>query len=229
MDGFAAMMADVQRECPKYNKKQKNELYEKMQNGDMEAREQLILCILPWAINIAKKYQHRGPCIEDLTQAAMMGCIDAVDQFEPEKGQLTTYATFHVLKYIKRLCADDRLIHVPLYLQCNKVEERYQNLLEHVELIREIVPLQQVSGEDHPQVVFDDKQDDIISTNEQIERIRWAMSQLPIRHRQIIEYRMEGMTLGDVGKLFGLTRGRIRQLEQKGHETIRNLLQPINT
>jgi RNA polymerase sigma-B factor len=49
-------------------------------------REQLITACLPIARHIARRFAHRGEPEEDLEQVAMLGMINAVDRFEPDRG-----------------------------------------------------------------------------------------------------------------------------------------------
>jgi RNA polymerase primary sigma factor len=56
-----------------------------------------------------------------------------------------------------------------------------------------------------------------------------ALSQLPLRERQILELRFglsgENQTLEEVGKKLRVSRERIRQLEKRGLERLRRLAQ----
>jgi RNA polymerase sigma-B factor len=49
-------------------------------------RQELITDCQPIARHIARRFAHRGEPQEDLEQVAMLGMINAVDRFEPERG-----------------------------------------------------------------------------------------------------------------------------------------------
>ena len=49
-------------------------------------REQLVTAHLPLARHIAKRFANRGERLEDLTQVAMVGLIQAIDRFDPSRG-----------------------------------------------------------------------------------------------------------------------------------------------
>lgn len=49
-------------------------------------RDQLVTGYLPVAQHIARRFAHRGEPLEDLTQVATVGLINAVDRFTPERG-----------------------------------------------------------------------------------------------------------------------------------------------
>jgi len=49
-------------------------------------RRQLVTGYLPVAQHIARRFAHRGEPLDDLTQVATVGLINAVDRFEPDRG-----------------------------------------------------------------------------------------------------------------------------------------------
>ena len=61
---------------------------------------------------------------------------------------------------------------------------------------------------------------DVISTDYRAERLQQVLNNMPERMRLILRGRLgldgEERTLEDLGRQFGLTRERIRQIEQKG-------------
>jgi RNA polymerase primary sigma factor len=89
-------------------------------------------------------------------------------------------------------------------------------------------------GEDSKSTLGDFLSDDkILSPDEEVSRrimrdqVREILNDLPEKERRILEMRhgiMDGVqhTLEEVGKEFGVTRERIRQIEAKAHEKIRN-------
>jgi RNA polymerase sigma-B factor len=51
-----------------------------------QLRDRLVTEHLPVAQHIARRYSHRGQPVEDLTQVAALGLINAVDRFDPYRG-----------------------------------------------------------------------------------------------------------------------------------------------
>lgn len=49
-------------------------------------RSQLVTGFLPVAQHIARRFNHRGEPLDDLTQVATVGLINAIDRFDPRKG-----------------------------------------------------------------------------------------------------------------------------------------------
>lgn len=66
-------------------------------------RDQLILRHQNLVHYLAGKFANRGIPLEDLAQVGMIGLINAVDRFDPERGlQFSTYATPTILGEIRR-------------------------------------------------------------------------------------------------------------------------------
>ena len=78
---------------PPLSAKQENELLEKSQNGDIEARNKLIEHNLRLVAHIVKKYYAMSAEQEDLISIGTIGLIKAVSTFKADKGiRLATYA-----------------------------------------------------------------------------------------------------------------------------------------
>ncbi|HKI91983.1 MAG TPA: SigB/SigF/SigG family RNA polymerase sigma factor [Gaiellaceae bacterium] len=89
------------------------------EEGDLEARGQLIERYLPLVRLLARRYSYRGEQLEDLVQIGAIGLIKAIDRFDLERGvELTTYATPTIVGEIKRHFRDKGwAIRVPRSLQ----------------------------------------------------------------------------------------------------------------
>ncbi|MEA2376251.1 MAG: polymerase sigma-B factor [Thermoleophilaceae bacterium] len=71
--------------------------------GDLEAREQLVLRFLPLARQLASRYRHSGESLEDLVQVACIGLLKAVDRYDTERGNgFARYAVPTMLGELKR-------------------------------------------------------------------------------------------------------------------------------
>ena len=73
------------------------------ESGDLEAREELAVRLMPLARQLASRYRHSGEPLEDLTQVACVGLLKAIDRYDPERGTgLTRYALPTMLGELKR-------------------------------------------------------------------------------------------------------------------------------
>jgi RNA polymerase sigma-B factor len=72
-------------------------------DGDLVAREQLVLRFMPLARQLASRYRHAGEPLEDLVQVAYVGLIKAIDRYDVERGSgFARYAVPTMLGELKR-------------------------------------------------------------------------------------------------------------------------------
>jgi RNA polymerase sigma-B factor len=70
---------------------------------DPDAREELAEEFLPLAEYFARRFSGRGEPVDDLTQTASLGLLNAIDRFDPERGvPFSTYAAATIVGELKR-------------------------------------------------------------------------------------------------------------------------------
>jgi RNA polymerase sigma-B factor len=84
-----------------------------------ELRAQAIEDNMPFAQRLARRFRDRGEPVDDLTQVAMVGLVNAVDGYDPERGcEFAGYATPTIVGEIRRYFRDKGWrIKVPRRLQ----------------------------------------------------------------------------------------------------------------
>jgi RNA polymerase sigma-B factor len=89
------------------------------EEGDLQAREQLIEQYMSLVRSLARRYSYRGEQLDDLVQIGSIGLIKAIDRFDINRGvELTTYATPNIIGEIKRHFRDKGWsVRVPRGLQ----------------------------------------------------------------------------------------------------------------
>lgn len=89
------------------------------EEGDEDARNQLVVNHLNLVRYLASKFMNRGEQLEDLVQVGTIGLIKAIDRFDPNRGlEFTTYATPTIMGEIKRHFRDKGWsVRVPRRLQ----------------------------------------------------------------------------------------------------------------
>lgn len=96
-------MADHDSKNRRLSKEEIFVLAQKSTQGDLRAREQLILSQLPLVDQLINEFSNRGVDREDLYQDGCYGLIKAIDRFDPNRGvQLSTYAAYWIRKYLKK-------------------------------------------------------------------------------------------------------------------------------
>lgn len=103
-----------------WDKEKTRELFRRFkEEGDMDAREKLVMSHLNLVRFIANKFKNRGESIDDLIQVGYLGLLKAIDRFDPSRGlEFTTFATPTIMGEIKRHFRDKGWsVRVPRRLQ----------------------------------------------------------------------------------------------------------------
>ena len=168
-----------------------------------EAKRQLSGGYLRLVVSIAKKYRNRGLSFLDLIQEGNTGLMRAVDKYEYRRGfKFSTYATWWIRQAITRAIADqaDDSVESPINVATQ-------------EMLSVESPINAATQE-----MLKDKIDQVLKN-------------LTYREREIIKLRYglgDGYTytLEEVGRIFKVTRERVRQIEAKA---VRKLQHPIRS
>ena len=238
------------------------QLAQRIERGDLAAKERMINANLRLVVSQARRYQGHGLPMEDLVQEGMLGLIRAVEKFDWRRGyKFSTYATWWIRQAITRAIADQaRTIRIPVHMveTINKLVRVSRRLLQELgrepteeeiaevmgitpDKVREIIKVSQdpVSLETPIGEEEDSHLGDFVEDKEAIApsdaanltmlrtEVEDILDTLTPRERRVLQLRfglIDGhqRTLEEVGKRFGVTRERIRQIEAKALRKLRH-------
>ncbi|MCL2873636.1 MAG: RNA polymerase sporulation sigma factor SigG [Defluviitaleaceae bacterium] len=112
---------------------EKRLLFDRILEGDEEAREQYIYGNLRLVLSIIRRFNNRGEYIDDIFQVGCIGLIKAIDNFDVTQGvQFSTYAVPMIIGEIRRYLRDNNSIRVSRSLKdiaykALQIKERLMN------------------------------------------------------------------------------------------------------
>jgi RNA polymerase primary sigma factor len=116
-DAMSLFLHEVRR-YPLLTREREIELAQRIERGDLDAKEQLVNSNLRLVIANARKYQGHELPLLDLIQEGILGLIRAAEKFDYRKGfKFSTYATFWIRQAIQRALDNRaRTIRIPVHL-----------------------------------------------------------------------------------------------------------------
>lgn len=92
---------------------EKMELLQKIKNGDMNAREELISGNLRLVLSVIQRFTGRGENSDDLFQVGVIGLIKAIDNFDITLNvRFSTYAVPMIIGEIRRFLRDNSTMRI---------------------------------------------------------------------------------------------------------------------
>ena len=98
---------------PVLSEEEKEELFEKLQKGDMVARAKYIYGNLRLVLSVIQRFSNRGESPDDIFQVGCIGLIKAIDNFDTSHNvKFSTYAVPMIIGEIRRYLRDYNPIRV---------------------------------------------------------------------------------------------------------------------
>ena len=177
----------------------------KMKNGDMEARNKLILHNLRLVAHIVKKFETNTNDVDDLIGIGTVGLIKGIDTYSIDKKvKLTTYAA---------KCAENEIL---MHFRSNKKNNKNISIYESISYDKEgneITILDILKTKD-PDFLED------IYIKDNIEYLKEYLNILTPRERKIINMRYglnneEERTQKDIAKIMKISRSYVSRIEKR--------------
>jgi RNA polymerase primary sigma factor len=105
-------------EVPLLNAEREVHLGRLVQQGNEEAREEMIRANLRLVVSVAKRFRNRGLALPDLIAEGNIGLLKGIEKFDPEAGfRFSTYATWWIQQTIRRALINSvKNVRVPSYM-----------------------------------------------------------------------------------------------------------------
>jgi RNA polymerase sporulation-specific sigma factor len=98
---------------PVLNNKEMRELFERLQGGELAAREKLVNGNLRLVLSVIQRFNNRGEYVDDLFQVGCIGLMKAIDNFDlGQNVKFSTYAVPMIIGEIRRYLRDNNPIRV---------------------------------------------------------------------------------------------------------------------
>jgi RNA polymerase sigma-B factor len=124
-------------------------------DGNQDARERLLVDLMPLVRALAARYAGRGEPLEDLVQVGALGLIKAVDRFDVDRGvEFSSYAVPTIVGEIRRHFRDKAwAMHVPrrlkeLSVRLSRILDELTTELGHSPTVAELAEASGVEEED---------------------------------------------------------------------------------
>lgn len=112
------------------------DLFQRMKEGEEEAREELIEGNLRLVLSILQRFKNRGESMDDLFQVGCIGLMKAIDNFKTDqKVNFSTYAVPMIIGEIKRYLRDNNSIHISRSVKnlAHRIQQTREKLMkEHL-------------------------------------------------------------------------------------------------
>ena len=233
-----------------WDKDRTRELFRRYkQEGDAEARDQLIVSHLNLVRFLASKFKNRGESLEDLVQVGTIGLIKAIDRFDPERGlEFTTYATPTIMGEIKRHFRDKGWsVRVPRRLQelsakVNQATDELVNQLQRSPSVAEIADYLGASVDEVLEAMesssayssvplegggsSDDEEAPSVITDDRIV-LEQAVADFSPREREVVKMRFEdGLTQVEIAERLGVSQVQVSRLLRRTLRRIQDKIDP---
>jgi RNA polymerase sigma-B factor len=215
-------------------------------------RDEIIEIELPLVHHLAHRFRGRGEPYDDLVQVGTIGLLNAVDRFDPERGNFTAFAVPTILGEIRRHFRDRGwALRVPRRLQdlgrrvaesreeltqslgrSPTVQEIARHLDTDAELVVEAletagayatVPLP--TAPDEPEHAQLGELDEGLELVEQRETLRPLLARLPARERRILALRfVRGLSQSQIAAEVGISQMHVSRLLSRSLAAMRESL-----
>ena len=215
---------DTIREYPPLSREDEHRLAVQARRGDASARQRLVRHNLAFVVAVARKQRRGAVRLDDVIQEGNVGLMRAVEKFDPGAGtRFSTYAVWWIRAYIGKYLKEARSSVRP---QSGTVAQADLSLDSAVDEDNDTTHVERIE-DDSP-----GPEDNFLTTEANVE-VRDALGRIRKRVGElgwdIIHNRLQQdqpRTLEEIGKRWGVSRERVRQVELRTKQFLARYLEP---
>ena len=199
---------------PVLKNEEKQALFEKIEQGDMQAREEYIRGNLRLVLSVIKRFSQSNENVDDLFQIGCIGLIKAIDNFDSSLD--VKFSTYAVPMIIGEIISEE--IGIP--------KEDIVYALDAIQNPMSLYEPVYTEGGD-TLYVMDQISDKKCKEDNWVENISLseAMKRLDERENEIINLRFfEGKTQMEVAEYIGISQAQVSRLEKNALRTMKKYL-----
>jgi len=207
-------------------------LAHRIQNGDTNAINELVLHNLKFVVLLANKFIGMGLNIDDLIQEGNRGLIEAAKRFTPDKdSKFITYAQFWIRKYLNESIVEfGRTVKLPhnqeYQIYKEKVSGTYEGNLNNVEIDKPINDDDSMTVGD---LILSEDFSDPFEKEEQNKQLSFFLKQLSEDEIKIIKlfYGIEetkSLSTREVAKIVGLEEAKVNRILKIARNKMRKVI-----
>lgn len=185
--------------------------------GDQAARERLWRSQARYAAQLAHRFAANfGVESDEAVAEAWCHLLHLVDRFDPQKNcRLSTLVGSAIGRHLLRWRNGCRLVALPS--NATNWVAKYADKIAAAQ--RPAAPIDELDwSEDRPTPAH------IAEQEEELDRLGAAIERLDPRERQVVQRRMKGDRLYEIGADLGVSKERVRQIEKQAHSRLRKEL-----
>jgi RNA polymerase primary sigma factor len=222
-DELAPYLKSV-REYPPLSRDEEHALAIRARRGEVSARQKLVRHNLAFVVAIARKQRRGTVRLDDLIQEGNVGLMRAVEKFDPDAGtRFSTYAVWWIRAYVGKYLKEARSTVKP---QSGTVAQPDLSLDSSIDEEGDATHLERIEDEGPgPEDTFLQSEGDG-EIRDALGKVRKRIGELGW---DIVHSRLEQdqpRTLEEIGKRWGVSRERVRQVELKTKQFLSRYLQP---
>jgi RNA polymerase primary sigma factor len=213
------------RDFPPLSRDEEHVLAVRAHKGELKAKQELVRHNLAFVVAIARRQRRGTVRLDDLIQEGNVGLMRAVEKFDPHAGtRFSTYAVWWIRAYIGKYLKEARSTVRP---QSGTVAQSDLSLDSVIDEQDDATHLDRIE-DDGP------GPEDSYLLSEGDREVRDAVGKVRKRIGElgwdIVHDRLEQdppRTLDEIGKRWGVSRERVRQVEVKTKQLLHRYLTPV--